>query len=138
MPHSEGLSQIQNNVLIILKHRDNCWIYMLSSAQYICFNQTLPLWTINTKSPTSVYKNPIHIYHSVRTVSDIFFAKTWWISMKHACIRQPWTFIRMCEFFPTGQQRQLIASSIWVRLCLVLSLDFIVRKMTGSRAYPYT
>ena len=30
----------------------------------------------------------------------IFFAKTWWISMKIACMRRPWTFIRIREFFP--------------------------------------
>ena len=44
-----------------------------------------------------------------------FFANTLWISMKRACLRRPWTFIRMSEFFPACQQRQLITSSIWVK-----------------------
>ena len=29
------------------------------------------------------------IYHSVRKEPDFFFAKTWWISMKYACMRWP-------------------------------------------------
>ena len=29
----------------------------------------------------------------------VFFCETWWISMKRACMRRPWTFIRMREFF---------------------------------------
>ena len=28
-------------------------------------------------------------YYSVRKVSDFFFSKTWWISMKRACMRRP-------------------------------------------------
>ena len=28
-----------------------------------------------------------------------FFAKTWWISVKHACMRRPWILIRRREFF---------------------------------------
>ena len=31
------------------------------------------------------------------------FAKTWWISMKHTCMRWPWTIKRMHEFFPACQ-----------------------------------
>ena len=27
------------------------------------------------------------------------FAKTWWISMKRACMWRLWTLIRLCEFF---------------------------------------
>ena len=47
----------------------------------------------------SVPKRKILVYYSVRKVWDlIFFAKTWWISIKRTCTRRPWTFIRMREF----------------------------------------
>ena len=37
---------------------------------------------------------------SVRKGSELnILAKTWWISMKCACIWRPWTFIRMRDFF---------------------------------------
>ena len=40
--------------------------------------------------------------------------------------------------FSTRQLRLLMARSIWVSKCLVLSSDFIVRKMMGPESYPCT
>ena len=51
--------------------------------------------------------------------------------MKPACMRRPSTLIRIREFFPASQWRQLLPSSIWVR-CLVLSSDFHCKQNDGS------
>ena len=34
-----------------------------------------------------------------KSIRPYFFAKTWWISMKRACMRQPWTLICMRKLF---------------------------------------
>ena len=60
-----------------------------------------------------IYISYIGYTRSVRKVSDPFFAKRWWILIKRACMRRPWTFIRMREFFPVFHYSQLMASSIW-------------------------
>ena len=58
--------------------------------------------------------------------------------MKRACMRRSWTLIRMREFFPACQSRQLMASSIWMRLCLVLLPDFHCKENLVSMSYLYT
>ena len=44
----------------------------------------------------------------------------------------------MREFFPARQQRQLMASSILTRSCLVRSSDFHCKENDGFGSYPYT
>ena len=71
-----------------------------------------PWWSIATRwsQPcTSSHSEINHIkwelhypnLYFVKKVSDlIYFAKTWWISMKRACIRWPWTSTLVLNLLP--------------------------------------
>ena len=89
---------------------------------------------------TVLIPKQITSYHSVRKVSDLIFfpPKTWWISIKRTCMRRPWTLISMHEFFLSH-----VNGVSWWQAAFEWGsvscsrLIFIVRKMTGSRSYPW-
>ena len=76
---------------------------------------TYTLYKINWHNYSKIF--PLKwddIYYSVRKVNYlIFFARTWWISMKCTCKRQPWTFICMRGFFPAYQKYQYLTEVVF-------------------------
>ena len=52
------------------------------------------------KTERKTEKRKKHLCISLLENLLAFCAKTWWISMKRACMRRSWTFIRMREFLP--------------------------------------
>ena len=45
---------------------------------------------------------------------------------------RPWILVRMRDFFPACRKRQLLASSIWVRRCVVLASIFHFKENDGT------
>ena len=71
----------------------------------------------------------LHIYYSVRKVSTSFCVNL--VDFNEAGLHET-TFIRKREFFPVSQWRQLMASRILVRYCLVLSSDCHCKENDGT------
>ena len=69
-----------------------------------------------------------------KSIQPYFFAKTWGISMKHACMRRSWTFIRMHDFFPVCRWRQTAYEwgNVWC-YCQI----FIVKKVSNLRPLEF-
>ena len=69
-----------------------------------------------------------------------FFAKTWWISMKCTCMRQPWTFIWLelifsCRSIASVDGKQHLSEVVFS--ALVSDPDFMNTIVTGDESWVY-
>ena len=77
----QSFTQVRSFMSLIWLH-EKCWILKLFFWLYCTLLS---------------HQNYMVCYN---TIQHFFFAKTWWISMKNTCMKQPWTFIFMHEFSP--------------------------------------